>query len=72
VEQAKVGKIPTVAVIHKAFEQRVGEAVAPATVYRLLHRHGWRKLVPRPHHPQADFMAQQEFKKTSTSGLRRC
>jgi len=26
--------------------------VDESTIYRLLHRHGWRKLVPRPRHRQ--------------------
>lgn len=34
------------------------------TVYRLLERHGWRKLMPRPPHPKADPQAQETFKKT--------
>ena len=34
------------------------------TVYNLLHRHGWRKLMPRPFHPKRDF-AQNAFKKTA-------
>lgn len=63
-QQAATGKIPTAAVIQPAFEQQVGEAVDPSTIYRLLQRHQWRKLVPRPHHPQAEPTEPEAFKKT--------
>jgi hypothetical protein len=33
-------------------------------VYNLLHRHGWRKLMPRPFHPKRNLAAQDAFKKT--------
>jgi hypothetical protein len=33
------------------------------TIYRLLHRHRWRKLVPRPRHPKANAEEQATFKK---------
>jgi hypothetical protein len=35
-----------------------------SSIYRLLERHGWRKLVPRPRHPKANPEAQAVFKKT--------
>jgi len=47
-----------------AFEQRVGHTVDDSTIYRLLHRHGWRKLMPRPRHPKADEQVREQFKKT--------
>lgn len=71
-EQASSGEIATAEVIQKSFEERIGEAVDAATIYRLLHRHGWRQLVPRPHHPKADFSEQEEFKKTSSHESKRC
>ncbi|CAA9347506.1 hypothetical protein AVDCRST_MAG94-2613 [uncultured Leptolyngbya sp.] len=67
IAQAKLGNITTRATIQAAFEQRVGESVAPSTIYRLLERHHWRKLVPRPHHPEAELEAQAAFKQTSVS-----
>jgi transposase len=60
---AESGEIATVGQIWRAFEQRVGHTVDDSTIYRLLHRHGWRKLMPRPRHPQADPQAQEQFKK---------
>jgi hypothetical protein len=32
-------------------------------VYRLLERHGWRKVAPDTHHPKSDPAAQEEWKK---------
>jgi hypothetical protein len=58
------GKIATVAQIQHAFEQLVSHEVDDSTIYRLLHRHQWRKLMPRARHPQADEEAQEQFKKT--------
>ena len=34
------------------------------TIYRLLDRHGWRKIVPRSKHVNADREKQEELKKT--------
>jgi hypothetical protein len=62
--QAESGEIATVGQIWHAFEQRVGHTVDDSTIYRLLHRHGWRKLVPRPRHPKSDLETQEQFKKT--------
>jgi len=39
------------------------EEVSLAYVYRLLRRHQWRKIGPRPRHVKADPQAQEEFKK---------
>jgi transposase len=64
VARANAGGMLKVAEIQKAYEQRVGRAVAASTVYRLLERHGWRKVVPRPRHPKANPAAQAAFKKT--------
>jgi transposase len=61
---AERGEIATVAEIQRAFEAQIGQEVDDSTIYRLLHRHGWRKLMPRPRHPQAITEAQEQFKKT--------
>jgi transposase len=55
-----------VAQVRSAYEQRVGHPVAARTIYRLLDRHGWRKVVPRARHPKADVAAQAAFKKTAS------
>jgi transposase len=71
VERADAGGMLTVAEIARAYQKRTGKAVAPSTIYRLLERHGWRKLVPRPRHPKADVAAQAAFKKTAPRGTPR-
>jgi transposase len=60
---AERGEIPTVHQIKQEFEKRVGHGVDESTIYRLLERHKWRKLVPRPFHPQADHEEQRKFKR---------
>jgi transposase len=59
------GRIATDAQIKAAFEKRVGREVSHSTVYRLLARHGWRKVMPRPAHVKKDIEAQETFKKNS-------
>jgi transposase len=62
--RAQTGEIATVAEIQRAFEVQVGHEVDDSTIYRLLARHGWRQLMPRPTHPKASKEAQEQFKKT--------
>ena len=69
--KADAGGMLKVAEIQRAYEHKIGKAVAPSTIYRLLERHGWRKVVPRPRHPKLDVAAQAAFKKTSPSTARR-
>ena len=71
VERAETGGMLSVAEIQQAYEERTGKAVARSTVYRLLERHGWRKIMPRPRHPKADVAAQAAFKKTAPRGTPR-
>ncbi len=65
IDQAITGQIATAAEIKASFEERVGHEIHKTTIYRLLKRHGWRKIVPRPFHIQAKKEKQQAFKKTS-------
>ena len=53
-------RIPVRAMAHSELN-----ATSDSTVYNLLHRHGWRKLMPRPFHPKRDLAAQNAFKKTA-------
>ncbi len=72
-DAARVGGVLVVSDIQVAYERKVGRPVAKSTVYRLLARHGWRKIAPRPSHPKSDPAAREEFKKNSpgSSGARR-
>jgi transposase len=63
VQRAHDGGMLTVAEIEQAYRDRSSKEVALSTIYRLLERHGWRKVAPRPRHPKADVAAQVAFKK---------
>jgi transposase len=62
------GGVVEASVLRRAYEEKVGAKVAKSTVYRLLTREGWRKLVPRPYHPDASRKQQQAFKKSCVDG----
>ena len=62
---ATAGGILTVPPIHAALVERLGYAVPMSTTYRLLARHGWRKVQPDTTHPKSDPELQDEFKKNS-------
>jgi len=64
-EVASRGGILVVSEVRTALEEKLGHKVAETTVYRLLERHGWRKIVPRRRHPKANKSAQEGFKKNS-------
>ena len=49
---ADEGGLITVATIHKAFEKAVGHSLSPSATYKMLKRHGWRKIMPRSQHPK--------------------
>jgi transposase len=65
VEKAEKGGVLVVPPIQSALEERLGRSVAPSTVYRILARHGWRKVAPDTCHPKQDEQAQEAFKKIS-------
>jgi len=60
---AEQGELTTTREIHRAYEERIGHQVHETTIYRLLERHNWRKLLPRSLHPKANIQAQEAFKK---------
>lgn len=64
-EQATKGGVLTVPPLHAALVERLGHAIPQSTTYRLLARHGWRKVQPDTKHPKSDPAAQDEFKKNS-------
>lgn len=63
-DSAKEGGILEVSQIHSAYEEKLGREVSKSVIYLLLHRHGWRKITPRPAHPKTDKSSQETFKKT--------
>ena len=62
---AGAGEMLNIHDLKAAYEKRIGHATSDSTLYNLLHRHGWRKLMPRPFHPKRDLAAQNAFKKTA-------
>lgn len=70
IEQASRGELVTTKTLQAAFAEHVGEPIDDSTVYRLLERHHWRKIVPRAYHPDKDVDAQEAFKKTSGHSLK--
>ena len=70
-ERARTGQVATAGQVKAAWEEHLGQPVHESTVYRLLARHGWRKLAPRPAHPEADPQEQARFKTSSPGGSRR-
>jgi len=51
-EQAVSGQIIETSEIKKAYEQKVGHRIGGQQIYRVLARHGWRKVMPRSKHPK--------------------
>jgi predicted type IV restriction endonuclease len=63
-DQASEGGVLIVSEIKRAYEAEVEHKVAKTTIYRMLDRHDWRKIMPRPRHPKSDAEAQEGLKKT--------
>lgn len=61
--KAKSGGVLSVPPIHAALVDRLGHGTPMSTTYRLLARHGWRKVQPDTKHPKSDPAVQDEFKK---------
>jgi len=62
---AEKGQIVRGAQMGKVLEERLGYRLHHSIIYRLLDRHEWRKVVPRPFHTNAKKEIQEEFKKNS-------
>ncbi len=60
---AGAGELLNIHEMQAAYEKALGHPTSKSTIYNLLARHRWRKLMPRPHHPKRDLAAQQRFKK---------
>lgn len=51
--------------IKRALEKKLSHKVDRSMVYKMLKRHGWRKVMPQPAHVQSNREKQELFKKTS-------
>lgn len=53
-KEAEQGGIVEVSRIHKAVEEKAQKKIAKTTTYRMLNRHNWRQIIPRPSHPKSN------------------
>ena len=62
---AGAGEMLNIHDLKAAYEKAIRHETSNSTVYNLLARHGWRKLMPRPFHPKRDLAAQDAFEKAA-------
>jgi transposase len=60
---AGAGLLLNVQELKVAYEKAIGHPTSNSTIYNLLGRHNWRKVMPRPFHPDRDPKLQKDFKK---------
>ncbi len=51
-EKAEKGQLPTAKDIKTAYEAKIGKKVCISYIYKFLHRHDFRKIMPRRRHPK--------------------
>ena len=71
-ESAAAGSLVVVSPIRAALAQRLGQSVKASVVYRLLARHGWRKVAPDTRHPKSQLEVQEAWKKNSPKCWQPC
>lgn len=52
-KEANAGKVVSIEEIRKAFDEVIGHKTPNSFIYKVLKRHKWRKVMPRPRHPKA-------------------
>ena len=50
--RAEKGELVEIGEIEVAYRNAVGHSIGTSQIYYVLHRHGWRKVMPRSRHPQ--------------------
>lgn len=63
--EASQGLIVLSRQVKQKAEEKLGRTVSKDYAYDLLHRHGWRKVAPRPTHPERRADEQDAYKKNS-------
>jgi len=66
---AGAGELLNIRELKIAYEAKIGHPTSDSTIYNLLARHEWRKLMPRPFHPKRDEEAQEAYKKGAFARL---
>ena len=51
IERAERGEMVDIKEIAAAYQKAVPHKVSDTQIYYVLHRHGWRKIMPRSRHP---------------------
>ena len=51
-KEAEAGQIVEVSEMEMAYQKAVGHSIGTGQIYHVLHRHGWRKVMPRSKHPR--------------------
>ena len=72
IESAQAGRVLVLSPIRAALAQELGRPVKSSVVYRLMARHGWRKVAPDTRHPKSDPKVQEDWKKNSRKIWRPC
>lgn len=62
---AALGGVIVIPALKPAFEKALGRPVALSTLYRILARHGFRKLAPDTAHPKGDPQGREDGGKNS-------
>lgn len=62
---ARLGGVLIIPRLKPQIEAALGKRMALSGIYRMLHRHHWRKLAPDTQHPKADPEARAVWKKNS-------
>lgn len=52
IERAERGEMVDIKEIAAAYQKAVSHKVSDTQIYYVLHRHGWRKIMPRSRHPK--------------------
>ena len=64
-DASNTGEVLIASPLRAALAQRLGHPIAASVVYRMLARHGWRKVAPDTRHPKSNAQVQDEWKKNS-------
>ena len=70
-EEAESGLLISVGKILEKYEKTTGKSSNTSTIYKLLKRHGWRKVKPRPRHPGSATEDEKESSKKLTQNGRK-
>ena len=51
-QKSEQGHMIEVSALKAAYEEKVGHSIGGSQIYYVLHRHGWRRVMPRSKHPK--------------------